>query len=862
MSDGNLEVIQERAGDIAFAHEARRIYDVVARTVKKRLFAVMTPNHENEYLSRWNGMHVNLQDLGVSEHLPEILQDLTLVFAWGTPDDPISGAYYVSPREEMPDGAIVIGYNIGKADRQPFRLSRSAKRARAKLSHMTKNAEMGGDEDILEFIPKLLDARRTAFIHELRHAYDQLVRDDDGQMSDYMQDSTKASGGESKADAHAKNFTSDDELNAYITQGIEDTIEDFVKSSRGRPTKKEATKWAPNGTALWNRFLDNVAGAVRHHNGEEKLMKRAAARVADVWDDYVANLNESHQINEAFGGMELVELQSSGPMTAWALLRGGKVVAGAQTLEAGNDWQIVKTLWSDTSQAAYAILMGMLSSTQGLVPDTSVSPAAQEVIKRWYKKHEYDMEYIVDDPMSKGNKIEPFLSAGYIAGPGVKDVAEKRTLTSKDKGWEGLVNAVRTGFVSAYTDLKRTKQSDFARSKKQESRLFEGLLTEAFKDLELVKMGGDHDEKTQHWGLMKDDIVLAGMVTTTNGSWDIVETLWAKTAPAAYALLMSALSNIDTKGLVPSDDVSPAAQSVIKRWYDKYKDDPEYVEHLDMYREKKGKPYLNAGYLPGPNVKSVAYFSHVLDDALADEIKRDIDRGFERAYANIKKSKTDQSFDDALSRSDWTELLDWIMRFNAGGSRERGFAKHWTQKNIEKITQGSSDPDFDILDWNAVLKRLDLPTIQEGRIIREMDEDLNDQIEELMRLPEYKTVISFAEMMMDDDESSYGPAELQAIARNLYLSEHPELKAKQLASAPSQYRERVKKELEGWGLRFEPRKAQKATRGFSSPLNGSNRFAGNHGGSGFTNSYNREPDSGRTFDPNDKGGLGMGSRRK
>lgn len=445
--DDGLEILQERAGDIAFAHEARRIYDVVSRAVKKRMFAVMRPNHEHPYLSRWNGVHVNVEELGVADAFPEVLRDLTLVFAWGTADDPLSGAYFVSPREEMPDGAIVIAYNVGKADRQPFRLSRAAKRARAQLSHLTKNSEMGFDEDIIEHIPRLLAARRTAFIHELRHAYDQLVRDDDGKMSDYMNDTLASDEGGEEGFA-AKNFTTDDEMNAYIVQGIEDTIEDFERHSRGKPTKAKAKAWAPTGTALWNRFQSNASGAVKHYAGEDKLMKRAAARAADVWNDYVSNLSE-------------------------------------------------------------------------------------------------------------------------------------------------------------------------------------GLINEAF-----------------------------------NGA------------------------------------------------------------------------------------------------------------------------------------------------------------------------------------------------------LREVDEDLNDQIEDLMKQPEFKTLESFIEFMFDDERETYGAAELQALARNMYLAANRGIKARDLATAPSRYRDEVKRELEGYGLRFEPRKAQKATRGFSSPLNGGNRFAGNHGGSGFTNDYNREPDSGRTFDPNDRASLGMGSRRR
>lgn len=141
-------------------------------------------------------------------------------------------------------------------------------------------------------------------------------------------------------------------------------------------------------------------------------------------------------------------------------------------------------------------------------------------------------------------------------------------------------------------------------------------------------------------------------------------------------------------------------------------------------------------------------------------------------------------------------------------------------------------------------------------------DDFNDAVEELMKQPEMKSLEAFAEFKFDNEEESYGTVELQALARNLFLQDSKDIKKGQVATAPSQYREKVKTELSAYGLKFTPRDKIKQVRGVTSPLNGSNRFAGNHGGSGFENAFNRTPSAGRTFDANDKGALGMGSKKR
>lgn len=147
-------------------------------------------------------------------------------------------------------------------------------------------------------------------------------------------------------------------------------------------------------------------------------------------------------------------------------------------------------------------------------------------------------------------------------------------------------------------------------------------------------------------------------------------------------------------------------------------------------------------------------------------------------------------------------------------------------------------------------------------------DDFNDAVDELMKEPHTKSIEAFVEFKYDEEEETYSTLELQALARNLYLQDSGRsVKKGSLATAPAAYRDKVKGELAGYGLTFSPRDKVKHTRGFTSPFHGSNRFAGNHGGSGFEgirggHSANTTPSAKRVFDPNDGTSLGMGSKKR
>ena len=94
----------------------------------------------------------------------------------------------------------------------------------------------------------------------------------------------------------------------------------------------------------------------------------------------------------------------------------------------------------------------------------------------------------------------------------------------------------------------------------------------------------------------KDNVMGGISASRRNDGFYIIDKLWANRPTDAVVLLMSALSV--WKKIDPSRTVSPAARSIIKRYYEESKDDPKRVQqHIGASRTRDTVPYLNAGYL-------------------------------------------------------------------------------------------------------------------------------------------------------------------------------------------------------------------------------------------------------------------------
>lgn len=166
--------------------------------------------------------------------------------------------------------------------------------------------------------------------------------------------------------------------------------------------------------------------------------------------------------------------------------------------------------------------------------------------------------------------------------------------------------------------------------------------------------------------------------------------------------------------------------------------------------------------------------------------------------------------------------------------------------------------------------RITLGTLR--KIITEaLDQELSDQIEELMLEPYTSSVESFVEFKLENEETDFTPAELQAIAKNIWLEDGGD----ERGIVPARYVKIVKTELiDGYGMKFVPREPIRKTRGFNSSYHGTHPFAGSGaGGSGFGTSFDGPSftsfgggpgaiGGGYKWDPDDPKNLSMGSKRK
>lgn len=90
-----------------------------------------------------------------------------------------------------------------------------------------------------------------------------------------------------------------------------------------------------------------------------------------------------------------------------------------------------------------------------------------------------------------------------------------------------------------------------------------------------------------------------------------------------------------------------------------------------------------------------------------------------------------------------------------------------------------------------------------------------DNVHTLAREPEYKSVEDFVDYCLDDERKDFNHVELRALALNTKTSGN-----------------KVRAELESYGLSLVERSVVKQTRGFTTNQHDRWQVSGNHGGSG------------------------------
>lgn len=178
---------------------------------------------------------------------------------------------------------------------------------------------------------------------------------------------------------------------------------------------------------------------------------------------------------------------------------------------------------------------------------------------------------------------------------------------------------------------------------------------EFFQRISLVVISSKETLKEPHVSFPKP----LGLLTAAKhaNAWRITK-MYADSAPAAVMLLAAALESF--KRVLADHDVSPAAQQVIKRYFDKNKADPAKIELLgDKSRGKNGPEpdFLSAAYL-GPvgfDLNSaLKHGEHVIDTYIETQDQAEVEAaimntaydGFTFAYDSDSKTKRKKSRDE------------------------------------------------------------------------------------------------------------------------------------------------------------------------------------------------------------------------
>ena len=145
-----------------------------------------------------------------------------------------------------------------------------------------------------------------------------------------------------------------------------------------------------------------------------------------------------------------------------------------------------------------------------------------------------------------------------------------------------------------------------------------------------------------------------GLLTATKANsdgWRIAK-MYADSAPVAMLLLAASLEAFGK--VYPDYSVSPAAQQVIKRYFDKHKDDPTKVQlgaDADRMKDDSEAEFLRAAYL-GPvgfdMRKAVKQGERAVDPFILDQDQETVEdailsaasAGFSKAYSDDERTKS------------------------------------------------------------------------------------------------------------------------------------------------------------------------------------------------------------------------------
>ncbi len=201
-----------------------------------------------------------------------------------------------------------------------------------------------------------------------------------------------------------------------------------------------------------------------------------------------------------------------------------KVLGMAQADHEQNKDYRLRRLYADTAATSIVLLAAALEHWKRLLPDHSVSPAAQQVIKRYFEQNKGDptrIELGGDLYKDDTNEHADFLKAAYL-GPVGFDISRALSLGEKaidnaltqsndwtrDNVYDMVIDAAYNGFDQAYSDDVKTKRS-FDDLFSDEASGLEGNWYSLFKALAVgIQSGGTNKSKAVAWAQRHADELL------------------------------------------------------------------------------------------------------------------------------------------------------------------------------------------------------------------------------------------------------------------------------------------------------------------------------------------------------------------
>ena len=141
-----------------------------------------------------------------------------------------------------------------------------------------------------------------------------------------------------------------------------------------------------------------------------------------------------------------------------------------------------------------------------------------------------------------------------------------------------------------------------------------------------------------------------------------------------------------------------------------------------------------------------------------------------------------------------------------------------------------------------------------------VDKEFDKSVVEMMNEPEYEGLSSFIDYKADDEQTEFSTNELQAVARNMFAA----ISGQKNVIAPDEFVNKLRTELESYGLKYVPRLKTKDYRGAFANKHGRSKYADIVGGGSGQSSGGIGLGTGPgaiggkyAWDPNDPKNLGM-----